>query len=274
MSERAEVLPQASPHPRPQASPQARRERLRLTAIGKSFPHGNGRLAVLEGLDLTLRAGEFVALVGPSGCGKSTLLEILCGLQRPDSGTVEIDGVIPVDLTGKVAYMPQDDLLFPWRRIIDNVTLPLVIRGMPRAKAREKAGELFPLFGLSGFEEAYPAQLSGGMRQRAALLRTWVSRPDIVALDEPFGALDAQTRKRMQDWLVRVWQEFQSTVLLVTHDVDEALALADRVVVLSQRPARVAKEYTVAAARPRSPFDPELLRMKEEIYSTLADTSL
>src|SRR5690606_20576312 len=187
--------------------------------IHKSFPFGAGRLDTLAGVTLAAGAGEFVSIVGPSGCGESTLLVI-------------IDGVRPATLVGQVAYMPQNDLLFPWRRVIDNVALPLEIAGIDRGTARREAAALFRLFGLEGFENAYPAELSGGMRQRAALMRTFLMRKGIVALDEPFGALDAHTRRKMQQWLAGVSAEMGATSIFVTDDVEEELILSVRVVVL------------------------------------------
>ncbi len=237
--------------------------------IHKSFPFGAGRLDTLAGITFAAGAGEFVSIVGPSGCGKSTLLEIVCGLIEADRGTITIDGVRPATLVGQVAYMPQNDLLFPWRRVIDNVALPLEIAGVDRGTARREAAALFRLFGLEGFENAYPAELSGGMRQRAALMRTFLTRKGIVALDEPFGALDAHTRRKMQQWLAGVSAELGATILLVTHDVEEALILSDRVVVLSPRPARVVREFPVPLPRPRSILDPAFVRLKGEILSCL-----
>jgi len=237
--------------------------------IHKSFSHGARRLEVLAGVDLSVRGGELLAVIGPSGCGKSTLFEIICGLAQPDEGTVEIDGEEPTSLTGAVAYMPQEDLLFPWRRVIDNVILPLEVKGASRKEAKEIVRPLFRLFGLEGFEEAYPTQLSGGMRQRAALLRTFAARREIVALDEPFGALDAYTRRSMQSWLAELRGELGSTVLLITHDVEEALILADRVVVLSPRPARVIAELDVSLSWPRSVVAPDFVAQKAEILKLL-----
>lgn len=243
--------------------------RLSVCEVSKAFDHNGDALRVLDSLSLHLAEGEFVAVLGPSGCGKSTLLEIVCGLQSPDSGWVEVNGGRLERLTGHVAYMPQDDLLFPWRRTIDNVILPMVIKGIPRSEAKERAKTWFSLFGLEGFERAYPGQLSGGMRQRAALLRTFLMERDIVALDEPFGALDAHTRRRLQVWLGELRTELQHTTLLVTHDIDEALLLADRVVVLSHRPARVVADIPVEMKAPRSILDPKLVTLKGRLMSYL-----
>lgn len=242
---------------------------LAVREISKSFPFGSGRLDALERISFVAAAGQFLSIVGPSGCGKSTLLEIVCGLIEADSGVITIDGERPASLVGHVAYMPQNDLLFPWRRVIDNVALPLEVAGVDRRTARREAASLFPLFGLEGFEHAYPAELSGGMRQRAALMRTFLTRKGIVALDEPFGALDAHTRLKMQQWLAAVSAELGATMLLVTHDVEEALILSDRVIVLSPRPARVVNEFPVPFARPRDVLDPAFVQLKGEILSCL-----
>lgn len=242
---------------------------LAVDELYKSFAHQGGMVKVLAGISLSLESGDFVAVIGPSGCGKSTLFEIICGLQRPDSGRIALNGEFTEALTGKVAYMPQSDLLFPWRRLLENVTLPLEIKGVARDAAVEKARRWLPLFGLDGFEKAYPNQLSGGMRQRAALLRTFMAEREIVALDEPFGALDAHTRRCMQGWLADLRGRLGNTILLITHDVEEALILADRVVVLSRRPARVLAEIGVDLPRPRNGLSEGFIALKGEILQLL-----
>ena len=209
-------------------------------------------LPVLDGVEFDVAPGEFVAVVGPSGCGKSTLFNVIAGLEPPDDGRVLVDGE---DATGRVdpfAYMPQQDLLFPWRTVLDNTTLGLEVAGVSRREARKRAGALFGPFGLAGFERARPGQLSGGMRQRAALLRTVVQDRAVLLLDEPFGALDALTRADMQVWLDGVRDRYGWTVLMVTHDVREAVFLADRVLVLGPRPTTVRQEVAVRLARPRA----------------------
>ncbi len=228
--------------------------RLRVQGLAKRFVDGARTVAVLDGVTIEARAGEFVSVIGPSGCGKSTLFNIIAGLEDADAGELVVDGAV-VSRGGahaeQFAYMPQQDLLFPWRRVIDNTALGLEVRGVPRAEARARAGALFERFGLAGFERAYPHTLSGGMRQRAALLRTVVQERPILLLDEPFGALDALTRMEMQEWLAEMSSEFGWTVLLVTHDVREAVMLSDRVVVLTPRPAAVAAAIEVPLPRPR-----------------------
>ena len=212
--------------------------------------HRFGELEVIEQLDLSIGAGEVVGLVGPSGCGKSTLLELIAGLAQPSTGTVRVAGRSSADgrLAGS-AYMPQRDLLLPWLAAIDNAALALRNRGASRASARAEAAPLLERFGLSGFEHTRPSELSGGMRQRVAFLRTLLAGKPLLLLDEPFASLDAITRAEMQEWLARALAEQSRTVLLVTHDVEEALYLADRVLVLSARPARVVATLTAPAPR-------------------------
>ena len=202
-----------------------------------------GALTALEGIELDLRANAVTAVVGPSGCGKSTLLELVAGLQEPDEGEIR---------RRPSAYMPQRDLLLPWRDALGNAALALECQGVPRAEARRRAVPLFERFGLSEFEHVRPAALSGGMRQRVAFLRTLLQGRPVLLLDEPFGALDAITRADLREWLAAALEEEPRTVLLVTHDVEEAVFLADRIVVLSPRPGRVVAEFDVDLARPRS----------------------
>ncbi len=210
-----------------------------------------GGTPVLDGVSLHVSEGEFVSILGPSGAGKSSLFEILIGGLSPDEGEISIDSR-PIDRNARpFAFMPQRDALMPWRRIIDNVTLGLEVEGLSRQAARARVRPQMSRFGLEGFERHWPAQLSGGMRQRAALLRTVVQDRRIMLLDEPFGALDALTRIKMQQWLERRRAEAGWTILLITHDVREAVCLSDRIYVLSSRPARVIAEITVPLARPR-----------------------
>jgi putative hydroxymethylpyrimidine transport system ATP-binding protein len=224
--------------------------KLEMHQVHLSYRGDGGPLPVLDGIDLVAYEGEFVSVIGPSGCGKSTLLEVVAGLQAPDAGEVLVDGT-PSGRASS-AYMPQKDLLFPWRRVVDNVTLGLEVAGVRRVEARQKVAPLLEAFGLAGFERSYPFQLSGGMRQRAALLRTVVQERSLLLLDEPLGALDSLTRTEMQVWLESVWERYRWTVLLVTHDIREAVYLSDTVYVLSTRPARVVARVEVALPRPRS----------------------
>jgi ABC-type nitrate/sulfonate/bicarbonate transport system ATPase subunit len=241
---------------------------LRLDRLTKAY----GDLPVLGGVSLTVASGELVAVVGPSGCGKSTLFDVVAGLERPDAGRVLVDGADATGRTDAFAYMPQQDLLFPWRTVLDNTTLGLEVAGMRRRAARERARPLFAEFGLDGFEGVRPDELSGGMRQRAALLRTVVQDRPVLLLDEPFGALDALTRTEMQVWLSRMRARFDWTVLLVTHDVREAVLLADRVVVLAPRPTSVRRVVTVDLPRPRDVSvitDPVFVAAEAELLGAL-----
>ncbi|HXT38353.1 MAG TPA: ABC transporter ATP-binding protein [Chloroflexota bacterium] len=205
----------------------------------------------LNGVSFTVEAGEFVSLVGPSGCGKTTLLRMLAGLDTPTSGELRVGDAGPGSLLGVCAYMPQHDLLMPWRTVLDNATVALEIAGVPRAEARRRARELFVIFGLTGFEQASPAELSGGMRQRVSLLRTVLTGKRLLLLDEPFGALDAITRADLHAWLSTLLERLAATILLVTHDLDEAAYLSDRVYVMSPRPGRIAAAVPVSLAHPR-----------------------
>ena len=221
--------------------------RLELREVDKSL----GGVEVLAGLSLHVEAGEFVSLLGPSGAGKSTALKLLIGELGADGGEVLSDGKPVSGRSARFGFMPQRDALMPWRSVIDNAILSLEVAGVKRAVARQRVRPLIDEFGLSGFEMHYPSQLSGGMRQRVALLRTVVHARDMLLLDEPFGALDALTRTEMQRWLESRWLQHHWTALLITHDVREAVFLSDRIYVLSARPARVICEITVPLPRPR-----------------------
>lgn len=205
---------------------------------------------ILSDVSFDVEEGAFVSILGPSGCGKSTILNILAGVVTPQSGAITVDGQ-PLRQPGEhFAYMPQEDLLLPWKTIMDNVCLYGTIHKQ-KAQAREKAQALFPVFGLQGYEQAYPDELSGGMRQRAAFLRTALCHADILLLDEPFGALDVITRSDMQDWLATMRSQLGKTTLLVTHDIDEAIYLSDKILILNGRPASI-KQEIVLTEQPRS----------------------
>jgi ABC-type nitrate/sulfonate/bicarbonate transport system ATPase subunit len=225
--------------------------KLETTGLVKRYAARDQPMHALAGVDICLLPGEFVCIIGPSGCGKSTLLNILSGLDEPTAGEVLIDGRRTVRRLGTVGYMPQKDLLMPWRTILDNTILGLEIAGVRRREARRRAQELFPVFGLGGFEKHYPPEISGGMRQRAALLRTFLTGGDIKLLDEPFGGLDSLTRAGMQQWLLDVWQRYRHTILFITHDIDEAIYLSDRVYVMSRRPGRIQLSLSIELERPR-----------------------
>lgn len=240
----------------------------------RGLAHSYGDLQTIERLDLTLPAHGVLGLVGPSGCGKSTLLELIAGLQEVGQGEVEVGGAR--DSRGRLehcAFMPQRDMLLPWLSAIDNAALALRNRGIRRGQARREAGELFERFGLTGFEQTAPAELSGGMRQRVAFLRTLVADKPVLALDEPFASLDAITRAEMQEWLAGALAADPRTVVLVTHDVEEALYLCDRVAILSSRPAQLVKE--LAAPTPRATnrdaavTDPKFIAVREQAMHSL-----
>ena len=244
---------------------------VRVAGVEKSF----GSRRVLDGVEFAVEAGEFVAIIGPSGCGKSTVFNLLAGLEVPDRGAVTVRGDSPVS-SSHCAYMPQKDLLFPWRSVLDNTALGLEVAGVPKAQARSRAAALFTTFGLAGFEAARPSQLSGGMRQRAALLRTVVQEREVLLLDEPFGALDSLTRTEMQTWLQDVRARYGWTVLMITHDIREAVFLADRVVVLSARPARVCRQVVVSLPRPRTlsmVTAPEFGAVEQQLIGVLHEQS-
>jgi len=241
---------------------------LEVINLKKSYPG----LSTLEDISLKLEKNQFVALLGPSGCGKSTLLNIISGLEPPDSGRIIIDGQNYNGRTGRVSYMHQKDLLLPWKNIIDNICLPLFIKGIDRKSSYKRAEKYFPEFGLEGFEKNYPFQLSGGMRQRAALLRTYLFADDIMLLDEPFGSLDAITRRNMQTWLLELFEKLDASVLFITHSIDEAIFLSDRIYLLSKRPATVRKILDINIKRPRDNkiiTSVEFNRLKEEIIQLL-----
>lgn len=212
---------------------------MKLEISGLDFSYG-GR-EVLRQLNLQVEEGEFVSILGASGCGKSTILKLLTGVLSPAAGTISVDGEKVQGMTGHFAYMPQNDLLFPWKTILDNVCLYGRIHGTVE-EARREAMENMAAFGLSGYEKSYPSALSGGMRQRAAFLRTALCKSDILLLDEPFGALDVITRGEMQDWLLSMRRKMNRTVVLVTHDMDEAIYLSDRILILGGHPSRVVSQ--------------------------------
>jgi NitT/TauT family transport system ATP-binding protein len=238
-----------------------------LEHVSRSYRGRGGRVRsgadvrALADVSLHAAGGELLAVVGPSGCGKSTLLELICGLQAPDAGSIECAPAV---------LMPQRDLLLPWLSALDNAGLALRIAGLSRAQARRRADALFAELGLDGFQHARPSELSGGMRQRVAFLRTLLAGKPLLCLDEPFGALDAITRGEMQGWLAGALAREPRTVVLVTHDVEEAIVLADRVAVLSPRPGRVIAQLDVEIERPRARTDARVLSLREQALSALA----
>jgi NitT/TauT family transport system ATP-binding protein len=209
-------------------------------------------LCILDDINLEVGEGEFVALVGTSGCGKSTLLNMISGMYHPSSGEVSVFGTPVTGIPKRVGYMFQTDSLLPWRRVIRNVEMGLELAGVAAGERRERAMRQLAELGLGGFENHWPSELSGGMRQRAALARTWLTNPDILLMDEPFGALDSQTRLMIQESFLAVWEKRKQSVVLVTHDIEEAIAMADRVIVMSARPGRIKSVYQIELKRPRS----------------------
>jgi ABC-type nitrate/sulfonate/bicarbonate transport system ATPase subunit len=257
---------------------------LEIIDVSKSYVRRHGEpVKALSGVSLSLEKGEFVSIVGPSGCGKTTLFDIIAGLTQPDSGAVFVDGHDRTGQTGYVSYMPQEDLLLPWRTTLENAMLAPELSRVAMHEARSEATrsevrQLIDLFGLSGFEDSYPFELSGGMRQRVAFLRTVMCKKDIMLLDEPFGALDAMTRHQMQTWLRSVWERLRATVLFVTHDVEEAIYLSDRVYVMSPRPGKIVGQYGVPFGSDRSGLDrpgsiismPEFVSLRAQVMEALA----
>lgn len=225
--------------------------KLLVRGVSKTYRNGRRLIEALAPLDLDVAQGEFVTLIGPSGCGKSTLFNIVAGVDTQSAGTVAIDGRDTLERAGLCGYMLQQPLLLPWRTVEENVMLGLDVRRVPRQQAQQEAHELLKRFGLAEFAQNYPNTLSGGMRQRVALLRTVLFNHDFLLLDEPFGALDALTRLALQMWLLGLWQSFHSSVLFVTHDVREAILLSDRIYVLSARPAHALRVVQVDLPRPR-----------------------
>ncbi len=227
---------------------------LSIRGIRKSFESKGTATSVLEDISFDIFERDFVSVIGPSGCGKTTVFNIVAGLLEPDAGSLVYRGETVSSLRGRIGYMMQKDLLFPWRTVLQNVLLGLEVRGLSHETARKTAREYLDQFGLVGFENAYPSTLSGGMRQRVALIRTLIMDPDILLLDEPFSALDYQTRLYLEGVLLDAVSLFNKTVILITHDIDEAVALSKRVVVLSGRPTVVKAEHAIAIDR-RTPID-------------------
>lgn len=245
-------------------------EAVRLSAEGiyKSFDG----TAVLENVSLQLRRQEIVCLLGVSGAGKTTLFNILSGLIKPDDGTVRLDGEDITGQAGQVSYMLQKDLLLPYYTVVDNVALPLLIRGVAKPEARRRASEQFSDFGLEGMQEKYPSQMSGGMRQRAALLRTYLFSDRVALLDEPFSALDTITKGEMHRWYLKVMEHIHLSTLFITHDIDEAILLSDRIYILASKPGRIAAEIPIQRERPRSSeftLSEEFLQYKRQILEVM-----
>ncbi len=246
---------------------------VQLKNISKGFDTADGRIEVIGSFSMEVEKGSFASIIGPSGCGKSTVLKLICGLLTPDQGEILIDGFAGIKAGDRISYMPQKDLLMPWRNVIDNIILPLEILGVNKDQAREEALSLFPLFGLEGFAYSYPDELSGGMSQRAALLRTMLAGRDIILLDEPFGALDAITRFKMQQWLQDVWIKLGKTIIFITHDIEEAIFLSDYIYLLSPRPGTLQEKIEISFPRPRGPSlltREEFIKIKANLIHALS----
>lgn len=238
--------------------------KIEITKLNKSFFKDDQEVKVLQDINMSVYENEFVSVVGPSGCGKSTLLRLIAGLIEVDSGNIEIDG--------SVSYLHQQTLLMPWRNVYENANLPCEIKSGKKSHDNPKILELINDFGLKGFENYMPWELSGGMAKRVTILRSYLEEKDILLLDEPFGSLDAINRKNMQLWLLEVWNSHKKTVVFVTHDIDEALFLSDKIYVLSNRPAKIIDEVTPGFGRPRrldTVYTPEFTGMKKEIEKKL-----
>lgn len=242
---------------------------LEVKEISKSFDEE----PIINRISIELYEGEIVSLLGVSGGGKTTLFNIIAGLSLPDEGSVWIDSEEITGKPGNVSYMLQKDLLLPYRTILDNVALPLIIRGMKKKEAREKAAPYFAEFGLEGSEKKYPAQLSGGMKQRAALLRTYLFSQKVALLDEPFSALDMLTKQSMHEWYLDVMEKIKLSTLFITHDIDEAILLSDRIYLLTGKPGQITKEIVIRESKPRTQefkLTEEFLQYKKEILNHLS----
>lgn len=245
---------------------------LEARGIRISFGKGEDAKEVLGGLSLAVGEGEFVSIVGPSGSGKTTLFNVIGGLVRPAEGEIWIGGRQTTGETGHISYMPQQSSLLPWQTVAGNIELSLAIAGMDRQEAKRSAADWLERIGLAGYARSYPHVLSGGMQQRVSFLRALLSPQPLMLLDEPFGSLDALTRLQMQMWLLSIWEKNRRSVLLVTHSIEEALFLSDRVIVLSPSPAVVLEQFEVPLARPRSEAmwaEPEFIALKQRIYGLL-----
>ena len=254
----------------------SRKPKIWAKGVTRAFVRGGRPLTVLADVDFYAEDGELVSIIGPSGCGKSTLLNIIAGLDTPTSGAIYLNGRLAERRLGVLGYMQQKDLLLPWRSVIDNAILGLELQGVSRRVARARAWELMDQFGLKGFEKEYPSALSGGMRQRASFLRTVLADQEVFLLDEPFSALDALNRSQIQAWLLGLWESLKKTIVLVTHDVDEAIFLSDRIYVMTARPGRMKLVARVELPRPRSQemvTQDSFVRMKAALLASIREES-
>jgi NitT/TauT family transport system ATP-binding protein len=249
---------------------------IELAGVSKEFAKGERRVVALENIDLHVASSEFAAILGPSGCGKSTLLNMVAGFDRPTGGSVRVAGEEILAPSPGRAVVFQEPALFPWLTVFDNVVFGPKTQGRPSAEYRAHAAQIIEQVGLRGFEASYPAELSGGMRQRVGIARVLIMRPEVLLMDEPFGSLDAQTRSLMQELLLEVWERHHQTVLFVTHDIEEALLLADRVCVMTARPGRIKKSIAVGIPRPRSievTTTPEFNAQRREVLALIREES-
>ncbi len=246
---------------------------LSVEGVSKEYHVRGKKVLALDSIDLAVAQGEFVTVVGPSGCGKSTLLNLIVGLLRSSSGRILFRGDPINGICTKIGYVTQKDNLLPWRTLIENVEIALEIRGIENSARRQRAAELIGQVGLSGFEDHYPHELSGGMRQRANIIRTLIYDPELILMDEPFGPLDAQTRVVLQDQLLKLWLASRKTIVFITHDLVEAITLADRVVLMTSRPGRIKSIENVTIPRPRNVFQiherPEFRSAYERLWEQL-----
>jgi NitT/TauT family transport system ATP-binding protein len=237
--------------------------------LSKEFKKGKETFVALENIQLTVQDGEFVTILGPSGCGKTTLLRVIAGLETYTSGTLTLSGDAIMGPGPKRGMVFQEYSLFPWKTVLGNVMFGLRMQGAPREDAKKKANEYLDLVGLSDFKNSYPFELSGGMKQRVAIARALANEPEVILMDEPFGALDAQTRNNLQNELLRIWQEEKRTIIFVTHSVDEAVFLSDRIVILSKHPGTIKKEIKMTIPRPRDRTRPEENAIRNEVLKIL-----
>jgi ABC-type nitrate/sulfonate/bicarbonate transport system ATPase subunit len=265
--------------PSPAPDEDRRPTRVALHDIAKTFVDGNDgeEVVAVDGVSFDVRNAEFVTIVGPSGCGKSTILNVIAGLEEPTAGRIVIDGAELADRRAHFGYMFQKDLLFPWRTIRNNVAVGLEVLGTPKKEARAQAQAILDRFDLGRFANKYPIQLSGGMRQRVALMRTLICEREILLLDEPFGALDALTRSIMQEWLLGIWEADHRTIIFITHDIEEAVFLSDRVLMMSARPGIIKGEIEIDLGRPRDHHivtSPRFTELKKAILDQIYEESL
>lgn len=251
---------------------------IELRGVYHAFTRSERGVLALRDVSLSIAESDFIAIVGPSGCGKSTLLNLVAGLLKPIRGEVRYANRVVDGINTRTGYMTQKDTLLPWRTVEANIALPLEVRGVPKGERRERVHQMARLVDLQDFESAYPHELSGGMRRRVVLARSWIYDPETLLMDEPFGALDAQTRLVMQNELLKLWYQRRKTVIFVTHDLGEAISLASRVIVMSRRPGAIKVDRVVDFGHPRDifqiRFSPEFSRLHEELWTSLRDEVL